>query len=323
MDDDRARGGGTALVGDIEAEAFEALRPYLFAIAYRMLGSASEAEDVVQDSYLRFTRAAPEAIRSPKAYLAAVVTRLCLDRLKSARVVREAYVGPWLPEPAPTADLAPTPEEAAERREEVSLAFLVLLERLTPEERAVYVLREAFDYPYQEIAAILGKSVAACRQLAHRARQHLADRPRFAASPEAQRRLTEHFLAAARRGDLPALTEVLAADVTLWSDGGEKALAARRPIHGRDAVARWVIGIAAKLPVDAVVTFEDINGGVGVLVWVGDELVSAMTLDVGDGRVRAAHVVVNPDKIAYLRRRLTDRRGAFAQRPALRGPSHG
>jgi RNA polymerase sigma-70 factor (ECF subfamily) len=288
----------------IAAEDFESLRPYLFSMAYRLLGSASEAEDVVQDAYLRLGTAKADEIASPRAYLGTIVTRLCLDHLKSARVARESYLGPWLPEPVPTADLDPTPDEAVERREEISLAFLLLLERLTPEERAAYVLREAFDEPYDQIASVLGKSVAATRQLAHRARAHVAGgRSRFPASPREQERLTERFLAAAQRGDIQALTEAMATDVTLWSDGGDKALAARRPIAGRDAVARLLIGLMANLPADAHFSLAAINGGTGVLLWVGGELFSATTLDVAGDRVQGIRTVVNPDKLAYLARR--------------------
>jgi RNA polymerase sigma-70 factor (ECF subfamily) len=297
-----SRGGSRT---PIDADEFESLRPYLFSIAYRLLGSASEAEDVLQDAYLRLRSATADDIASPKAYLGTVVTRLSLDRLKSARLARTSYHGPWLPEPVPTVDLAPTPDEAAERREEISLAFLVLLERLTPEERAAYVLREAFGEPYDQIAAMLGKSVAAVRQLAHRARDRIADgRPRFAASRAEQERLTARFLAAAREGDFRALTDALASDVTLWSDGGDKALAARRPIVGRDAVARWLAGILAKLPADGRFSVEQINGGLGVLTWLGSALVSATMLDVAAGRVRGIRVVVNPDKLDYLARRV-------------------
>lgn len=299
------RGHKPTVARGMDADEFESLRPYLFAIAYRMLGSASEAEDVVQDAYLRAQDAPTPDIRSPKAYLATIVTRLCLDQLKSARATRETYLGPWLPEPVPTADLLPAPVQAAERREEISLAFLVLLERLTPEERAAYVLREAFEYPYDEIAAVLGKSAAATRQLAHRARQHVAaDRPRFTAAADEQRRLTESFLAAARRGDLHALTDALAADVVLWADGGAKARAARRPIHGRAAIANWLVGVIPSLPADTRTTYEAINGEIAVLLWLGDELNSATILETRDGRVQAVRSILNPDKLAYLRRRV-------------------
>jgi RNA polymerase sigma-70 factor (TIGR02957 family) len=287
-----------------DTQTFTALRPYLFSIAYRMLGSATDAEDVVQDAYLRVARGSPKDIRSPKAYLSAVVTHLCQDLLASRNAERETYHGPWLPEPVLTDDLEPGPEQATELREDISLALLVLLERLTPEERATYVLREAFDYPYDEIAPILGKSIPATRQIAHRAREHLADRPRFVASPEDQHRLAERFLTAARQGDLPTLLTTLAADVTGWSDGGAKALAARRPIQGRDAVARWIMGLQRKRYKDMRVTLAEINGSVGILAWAGLELVSVVVLAVHEGRIQALYTIVNPDKLCHLRRRL-------------------
>ncbi len=297
-------GGNRGHARGVDAQAFEELRPYLFGIAYRMLGSAADAEDVVQDAYLRLARLAPPDIRSPKAYLSAVVTRLCLDRLKSSKAERLAYRGPWLPEPVLTADLEPGPEAATEWREEISLALLVLLERLTPEERATYVLREAFDYPYDEIAAILGKSVPAARQLAHRAREHVGDRPRFVTSSRDQHRLAERFLGAARQGDMPALIATLAADVTGWSDGGAKARAARRPILGRDAVARCEVGLHRKLYRDTYPTIAGINGGIGVLLWSRTKLVNVRVLDVNEGRIQAVYSIVNPDKLTHLGRRL-------------------
>ena len=288
----------------VDAAAFESLRSYLFAIAYRMLGSAIDAEDVVQDAWLRLAGRPRQDIRSPKAYLSAVATRLCLDRLAAVRLERQVYRGPWLPEPVPSDDLVPGPESASERREEVSLAFLVLLERLTPEERAAYVLREAFDFPYQDIARILDKSVPAVRRLAHRARGHLADRPRFAVAPDEQRRLAERFLRAARHGDLPALTAALAADVVAWSDGGPRARSARRPIHGADAVERWLIGLEGMLYQDTDARLVEINGGVGIVRWRGADLIRATAIDVAEGRITALRVIVNPDKLAYLQRRL-------------------
>ncbi|MDQ3693314.1 MAG: RNA polymerase sigma factor SigJ [Chloroflexota bacterium] len=289
----------------IDAAEFEALRPYLFAIAYRLLGSASEAEDIVQEAYLR-ARDAAEEIRSIKAYLATIVTRLCLNHLTSARVMREAYPGPWLPEPVPSGDADPAGVEAVARGEEVSLGLLVLLERLTPEERAAYVLREAFDYPYDEIGLILSKSVAATRQLAHRARERIAaGRRRFTATPEQQRRLTERFLAASRRGDLPALMEILAADVTAWADGGEKRpRAARRPILGRDKVARWLVVVLSQGYPEARATTAEVNGGVALLLWSGEELAAAAMIDVAGERIAELRFLVNPDKLAYLQRRL-------------------
>jgi len=290
----------------MDAQVLEDLRRYLFCIAYRMLGSASDAEDVVQEAYLRFQLAPDLDVRSPKAYLATIVTRLCLDQLKSARITRETYLGPWLPEPVLTADLDPTPEERVERADDVSFAFLLLLEELSPEERVTYVLREAFDFPYDEIAATLGKSVGATRQLAHRARERVAsgDR-RYEAEPLAQRRLAERFLAAARQGDMRVLMDALAGDVVAWADGGAEAHAARRPICNADRVARLMIGFFNKIFADTSVTLASLNGGFGLLYWRDNRLVN-VTLIADDGcRVRALYSVPNPSKLDYLRKRLT------------------
>ncbi|MGH2534382.1 MAG: RNA polymerase sigma-70 factor [Thermomicrobiales bacterium] len=291
----------------IEQQTFEELRPYLFAIAYRMLGSASEAEDVVQDAYLRLLDANPAEIGSLKAYLAAVVTRLCLDELKSARRQRERadYPGNWLPEPVPTADLAPSPEQTVEQREAVSLAMLTLLERLTPEQRAVYVLREAFDVDYAEIAPIIGKSPTATRQLGRRARARIdEERPRFAASPADQRRLTERFLAALETGNLQSLTETLAADVTFWGDGGRKVQARRRPIHGRVEVMRFLGALLKLAPAGVRATIEEINGAPALVFWLGGGILNLIVLDVHDGAIVGIRNQVNPDKLTYLQRRL-------------------
>ena len=289
----------------IDVQMFEALRPYLFAIAFRMLGSASDAEDVVQEAYLRLVRVSHADIRSPKAYLSSVITRLCRDLLRSRKAERAAYHGPWLPEPVLTDDLELGPESAIEWQEEISLALLFLLEHLTPEERATYVLREAFDVPYDEIASVLGKSVPATRQLAHRARVHLADRPRIVASRQHQRWLVEQFLAATQGGDIPALITTLAVDVTSWSDGGAKARAARRPIRGRDAVARWMVGLHHKVYKDTRATIAEINDGVGVLHWARTGLVNVRVIGVNKGRIQALYSVVNPDTLAHLHRQLS------------------
>lgn len=291
--------------GDIDAREFEALRPYLFTIAYRLLGTASEAEDVVQEAYLRArTRPAGE-VQSLKAYLATVVSRLALDQLRSARATREVYVGPWLPEPVPTADLAPTPVDAVEQYEDITLAFLVLLERLTPEERATYVLREAFGYPYDEIGTILGKSPEAARQLAHRARERVAaGRPRFPAPLQEQRRLAERFLTATRSGNLADLTDLLAADVTSWSDGGAAQRAARRPIRGRDKVARWALAGMQRWLAGTEATFSEINGGIACLFWDGPRLHDVITFEIADGRIHAVRSIVNLEKLAYLQEHL-------------------
>jgi RNA polymerase sigma-70 factor (ECF subfamily) len=284
---------------------FESYRPLLFAIAYRMTGSAGDAEDLVQDAYLRALAAPATEVRAEKAYLTTIVTRLALDHLKSARVRREQYVGPWLPEPLLTSDPALAPEETVERRESLSLAFLVLLESLTPPERAVFLLREVFDYPYAEIASALEISTATCRQLDHRARAHLAAHERrFAASPEAHRMLTERFLAASLQGDLAALTELLAEDVVSWSDGGGKVSAARRPIVGRDAVLRLLAGLLRKTPTDLVASVAEINALPALLLSWDGELRMVTTYEFESGRLRAIRSILNPDKLRYLVRQL-------------------
>ena len=283
----------------------ETLRPYLFSIAYRMLGNASEAEDMVQEAFLRFYAGTQGEIASPKAYLATVITRLCLDELKSARVTRAAYHGPWLPEPVLTADLAPGPEEQAASRDDISLAFLVLLERLSPEERAAFVLREAFGYSYDEIASVLDKSAAASRKLVQRARQRMDAPPRREhASLDDQRRLTERFLDAARRGEIQRLEEMLAADVTYWMDGGRQARASRRPIHGRNSVARLMSFLLVKIFPVLEFTYEPVNGGLGVLWWDDGRLIAVTEAMIDNGEIVALHSVMNPDKLAHIRCRV-------------------
>ena len=216
-------------------ESFETYRPYLFAIAYRMLGSAMDAEDMVQETYLRYQSTPPETIRSLKAFLTTIITRLCMDQLQLARRKREVYVGPWLPEPILTTTTPESgdPAERVEMEESISLAFLVLLEQLQPFERAVFLLREVFEYEFAEIATMLDKSEAACRRSFSRAKLHLrAHRPRFPASPETHRQLLTGYFQAVQGGEMTALTNLLAEEVTLWADGGGKVKqAALRPIH--------------------------------------------------------------------------------------------
>ena len=222
--------------------AFEAHRPRLFAVAYRMLGSASEAEDVVQDAWLRYAAADRDDLRSPEAFLTTIVTRLCLDRLKSARAAREEYIGPWLPEPIAT-DHRQQPEQSASLAESLTLAFLVLLETLSPEERAVFLLREVFEYSHAEIARMLNTTEANCRQLFHRARRRVAERrPRVDAKRADTRELVGRFVSAFRAGDTAALTSILAEDVGFWGDGGGKVVAARHPLFGREAVVNLLDG---------------------------------------------------------------------------------
>ncbi len=276
---------------------FESHRPLLFSIAYRMLGSVAEAEDIVQEAYLRW-REAPEAeVRSPKAYLSAVVTRLSIDRLRSARARREEYVGPWLPEPL----VSERAEEVAvldELDESLSMAFLVLLESLNPVERAVFILREVFDYDYDEIARIVGKSEANCRQIAHRARQSVAARrPRFERSSEQEERLTQQFVEACMNGDMEGLISLLSEDVTLWSDGGGKVAAAPYPIHGPERVARFLLGVLRTVPPGFFARPTWVNGGPGVVGYVDGHPTSVVALDVADGRLRGVRIVVNPEKL--------------------------
>jgi RNA polymerase sigma-70 factor (TIGR02957 family) len=288
------------------ADDFEPHRPRLFGLAYRMLGSADEAEDVVQDAYLRFSGADRAGIEHPSAWLAKVVTNLCLTRLTSARARRERYVGTWLPEPVITSDGTLGPLESAEQREAVSLAMLVLLERLTPNERAVYVLREAFGYGHREIAGVLDLTEANCRQLYRRAVRRVdEDRSRFEPVPGRRAELVSSFLAAARDGDLAGLEKVLAADVTWSSDGGGKVSAARRPVEGREKVARLAVGGAERFAAGLEFTPTEINGEFGLAAWAGDTLAGVVAFEVRDGLIAHLRIVLNPEKLAFVRRQLT------------------
>ena len=273
----------------------EPLRPLLFSLAYRMVGSVGEAEDLVQEAFLRLHRSG-ETVESPKAFLTTVVTRLAIDHLRSARVRREVYVGPWLPEPLVGEDGA---GETVERDETLSLAFLALLERLTPVERAVYVLHELLGYSHDEIAEVVGKSTANCRQILARARRHVdAGRPRFEPSRERREALLARFLAAVRVGDVEGLVGLLAADAVHYADGGGKARATLLPIHGADKVARlWVaLGHGNE---DHELRPVDVNGQPGVAGVAPDgTLVAVITLDVADDRIQRVWAVVNPDKLA-------------------------
>jgi RNA polymerase sigma-70 factor (TIGR02957 family) len=289
----------------VNVEAFEELRPRAFAIAYRMLGSVSEAEDVVQEAYLRLHRAEREGerIESPRAYLSTVVTRLAIDQLRSARARRETYVGEWLPEPL-LADPEADPARHAEVADTLSLAFLVLLETLSPEQRAVFLLREVFDYPYDRIAEIVGKSEPNVRQLAVRARRHVEEgRTRFDASREQREQLADRFFAAAQEGDLPALEELLAEDVELHGDGGGKVPALARALFGRSRVARtlrnWMRTGARMVNVE--MRRVDVNSQPGALLLDGEGRVfGVMALDIADGQIQGIRSIVNPDKLGHL-----------------------
>jgi RNA polymerase sigma-70 factor (TIGR02957 family) len=288
-----------------QAELFDELRPGAFAIAYRMLGSVSEAEDVVQEGLLRLHRAQLEGerIESPRAYLSTVVTRLGIDQLRSARVRRETYVGEWLPEPLLTSD-EDDPARHAEMADSLSLAFLVLLESLSPEQRAVFLLRDVFDYPYDEIARIVGKSEANIRQLAVRARRHVEERkPRFEASREQRERLAERFFAAVEEGDVGALEAMLADDVVLHGDGGGKAPALARPLYGARRVARAMTTWARLAGRVAGVSLRrgEVNGQPGAVLLDGEgNLISVVSLDIAGDRIQSVRSVVNPEKLGHL-----------------------
>jgi RNA polymerase sigma-70 factor (TIGR02957 family) len=290
----------------MQTSEFHALRPSAFAIAYRMLGSVSEAEDAVQEGFLRLHRAREqgERIESPRAYLSTVVSRLALDHLRSARRRRETYVGEWLPEPL-VASADDDPARKAEMADSLSLAFLVLLESLSPEQRAAFLLREVFDEPYDRIADIVGTSEQNARQLAARARRHVAERrPRFEASREEQEELAARFFAAAEDGDLGGLEALLAHDVVLHGDGGGKVPALARALHGRSRVARTLTAGFNRLRTRLggfTVRREEVNGQPGALLFDRDgELMGVMILDVADGQIQAVSSVVNPDKLRHL-----------------------
>ena len=281
-------------------ETFEELRPYLFSLAYRMLGSTADAEDVVQDAFLRWGDGT--GVEHPKAYLSKVVTRLCIDHLGSARVRRETYVGPWLPEPLLT-DSAPDVADEVERVDSLSLAFLTLLETLSPVERAVFLLREVFGYDYEEIAEIVGKSATNCRQIAHRAQEHIeARRPRFTTEKDRREALLSAFFEACALGDLQGLTDLLSEDVTLWSDGGGRVRAARRPIHGPAKVGRFLQGILAKADPDMAIRVAEVNGQPGFVVYQGDRPETVAALDITDAGISGIRLVVNPEKLRSIGR---------------------
>src|SRR5215217_4080792 len=276
----------------VTSDAYEQLRPLAFAIAYRMLGSVAEAEDIVQEAFLRLHRT--DGVEHPKAFLATVTTRLAIDQLRSARARRETYPGPWLPEPIVT-DSRPDDES-------VSMALLVTLERLSPVERAVFLLHDVFDYGYDEIAEIVGKSRDNCRQLALRARRHVeAERPRFDPSREAREALAARFFAAVRDGDLDGLVALLAEDAVATGDGGGKAAARATPLHGGEKVARFMLGLmrlAERRGYEY--EFAEVNGQPGALIREDGKVVSAMSLDVAGGRITAVRSVANPDKLHHL-----------------------
>jgi RNA polymerase sigma-70 factor (ECF subfamily) len=289
-------------------ESFETYRSYLFAIAYRMLGSAMDAEDMVQETYLRYQGTPPETIGSLKAFLTTIISRLCIDQLHLAHRTREQYLGPWLPEPIITAATLQeiSPEERVDREESISMAFLLLLEELQPVERAVFLLREVFDYDYAEIATFLGKSEVACRQWFSRAKKHLADhRPRFTTPPETQKRMLTSFQRALQAGEMTSLMNLLAEDVTFWADGGGKVKGvATRLLFGRDVVVRFVLDNSPifrnTLPVDTRVELAEVNGQPALVTRAGEKALAVLTIDVEADQIKAIRFVANPDKLAHI-----------------------
>ena len=294
-----------------DLQFFQAERPRLFSIAYRMLGSATEADDVLQDAWVRFHTAETTDLRSPQAFAATIVTRLCLDRLKSARAKREQYVGPWLPEPLLT-DGRETPEMLAERAESVTLAFLVLLESLTAEERAVFLLKEVFEYEHAEIGEMLGTTAANSRQLLHRAKAKVRPeqgRSERGHAPETHLQLATRFAEAFQSGDAAQLTELLAADVSFVSDGGGKVVAARRPLEGRSEVLKFLVGLhrtgqATGLATRLTGQVAEVNAEPALLVRMDGRLDGVFVLSILEGTISGIRVVRNPDKLAFLDRQL-------------------
>jgi RNA polymerase sigma-70 factor (ECF subfamily) len=280
--------------------AFERERGRLFGIAYRMLGSVSEAEDVLQDAWLRWNGVEHGTVENPSAYLVRLVTRLCIDTLGAARNRLTDYVGPWLPEPlVRSEDRDDDPAALQELADDLSIAFLLMLERLTPVERAVFLLRESFDFSYREIAEIVGKSEENCRQIDRRARKSLAEGRRPAKADPAERdRLLGGFMKALKEGDLEGMVKLLARDATLYSDGGGKARAALKPVPGGDSVARFLLGIRRQAPPDWEVRTAMVNGRPGLLNLIGGHLLSVVSFEVEDGLIREIYIVLNPDKLA-------------------------
>ncbi len=282
---------------------FENYRPLMFAIAYRMLGSAADAEDIVQDAYLRYQAVPPETIVSPKAFLSTIVTRLSLTRLQSAHAQRETYIGPWLPEPVLTdQDSRSSPTEQLNLHDSLSMAFMVLLEELTPLERAVFLLREVFDYEYAEIAEMVGKEETACRQMLSRAKKHIAaHRPRFKPNREVHRRLLDRFMQAVRTGEMDGLMQLLADDVTLWADGGGKARgAAIHPLRGREVVARFVLASTRFVAGEYRVEIAQINGEPAAILRMGEQARVVLFITVARGRLQEIRVIGNPDKLKHV-----------------------
>lgn len=286
---------------DAATQAFDRLRPRLMGIAYRMLGSVAEAEDVVQDAWLRWHEAATDALQSAEAWLVSVVTRLSIDRLRAAKVRREHYVGTWLPEPL-VSDSPASPEQLLERADNLSVAFLALMERLTPEARAAFLLREVFDADYGEVARVLGKSEAACRQLVHRAKAQLRDeRPRFPVDRTAHERLLQGFAQAAMKGDLKQIKALLAEQVELVGDGGGKVPSFGKVLRGRDRLAHLYYAVALRARGSLQMVLAEVNGMPGLLRYVNGELESVQSFETDGVHILRIHSQRNPDKLLNVR----------------------
>src|SRR6266567_3170780 len=290
MDESRRKGN--------QGEAFEHYRVLPFSIAYRMTGSASDAEDLVQETYLRYQASESSEIVSLKAYLTTIITRLALNYLKSARVAREQYMGTWLPEPILTSEGGGFPLADLEQQEALSLAFLRLLEALSPPERAVFLLHEIFEYPFSEIGVMLSKSPANCRQIFHRARQALQDK----------RQLLLSFLSASQAGDMAALTSLLVKSAVSWSDGGGKVQTNLKPIYGKLAVARFWLSVTRKNQRHLTETLAEINGSSAILFWDEGRLAGVISLTLSAVGIQEIYALLNPEKLAYLQKQLSRRR---------------
>jgi RNA polymerase sigma-70 factor (ECF subfamily) len=280
---------------------FDQYRSLLFSIAYRMLGSVADAEDMLQETFLRWQQVPEDSIRSPRALLVTIVSRLCINQLESTRSKREQYIGQWLPEPIVT-EPGSNPLDLLDLDESVSMAFLVMLERLTAVERAVFLLREVFEYEYAEIAQIVGQSEANCRQILHRARQRVGTaRPRFSAPEPKHNELLERFLEATTSGDMKGLIELLADDVVLQSDGGGKAVAVPNVISGVDRVGRGILGGLEKLvPKNLVRRMAQINGEPGIINYLDGRPYAVISLNISEGRIHSIYIITNPEKLSHL-----------------------
>src|SRR4029077_3484187 len=282
---------------DDRAPAFQQCKPKLYGIAYRMLSSANDAEDILQDAYLRWHQADSGRVQIPEAWLTTVVTRLCIDRLRASRSEREAYLGPWLPEPL-IDDAASPADRNSELAADLSMAFLLVLERLSPVERSAFLLHEVFDCGYPEIASVLGKSEAACRQIVHRATVRVrTDRPRFEVSHESRTRLLEKFMAALRAEDHDTLLALFAEDATWTSDGGGKVKAARKVVRGAAHVVRFVTGVWRRYLSRQSYRIVAINGEPGLLMYVDNKPISSISIETDGERILAVYTVLNPDKL--------------------------